>query len=179
MENRGKELLRSKRLRPQGLILLLLAGGLGILLLVIGSVGGREKTDPVPADSTEENGAEVLAAYTEAIEKKIAALCSGVAGVSDVRVAVTLESGYEYVYAKNAEAEERDGSVLGSYRYVTVGSGSSEQVVYLFEKPPRIGGVGIVCRGGGNDRVRRELLELISAAFGVSSNKIYITEGAG
>ena len=37
-------------------------------------------------------------------------------------------------------------------------------------------GIGIVCRGGGEPKIQRELLSLVSAACGVGSNKIFITE---
>ena len=181
MEHAGKDLIKSKKVPPKGLLLLMLAGAIGVLLLLIGGSGksSGEVVETEVAGLAEQNRAEALKAYTEALEEKIAALCSRVDGVSDVRVAVTLLSGYEYVYAKDAEASERDGGAAGSYHYITVGSGASESVVYVSEKPPRIGGIGIVCRGGGNAVVKRELIELIAAAFGVSSNRIYIAEGGG
>ena len=37
-------------------------------------------------------------------------------------------------------------------------------------------GIGIVCRGGGEPKIQRELLSLISAACGIGSNRIFITE---
>jgi len=180
LEHETKAGLKQKKLPMPGLLLLILAGGMGVLLLMLGGGGGRETSEePVVTDAMQaENSAEALQAYTEAMESKIASLCECVEGVSNVRVAVTLLSGYEYVYAKNAEAAEGNGSTVGSYHYITVGSGSSESVVYVSEKLPKIGGIGIVCRGGGNATVRKELIELITAAFGVSSHQIYITEGA-
>ena len=106
-----------------------------------------------------------MIAYRESVEKKIDALCSRVNGVSDVSVAVSLESGFEYVYAQN----EAKGD------YVVIGSGSSESAVRVTEIPPRIAGVGIVCKGGGNPVIQRELIRLISAAYGINSSRIYIT----
>lgn len=40
----------------------------------------------------------------------------------------------------------------------------------------KISGIGIVCRGGGDPRIQKELLSLISAACDVGTNKIFITE---
>ena len=37
-------------------------------------------------------------------------------------------------------------------------------------------GIGIVCRGGSDPKIQRELLSLVSAACGVGSNRIFITE---
>ena len=59
---------------------------------------------------------------------------------------------------------------------ITVGSGSSKTAVKVTEKPPTIGGIGIVCRGGGDPIIQNRLISLLSATFGVSSTKIYITE---
>ena len=101
----------------------------------------------------------------------MAAICSRVAGVGAVEVIVTLESGYEYVYATDKKV-----TVGGeSTSYITVGSGDDESLVYITERLPAILGIGVVCTGGMDSTVRREVTALLSAAFGVGSNKIYVT----
>ena len=131
----------------------------GVLLLMI---GGGENKESAPTESDQ----AALERYSEGVEKKIHEICSKVKGVSDVSVAVSFERGFEYVYAKN----EEDGEII------VIGSGSGKSAVKVTEKPPTIAGIGIVCRGGGDPGVQRQLLNLLSAAFGISSNKIYITE---
>ena len=42
---------------------------------------------------------------------------------------------------------------------------------------PNICGVAVVCTGGGDPAVAKELVNLISSAYGVPSNKIYVAEG--
>ena len=174
MEKRGL-----KRLRAPGIWIVMIAGALGILLLLVGSLplstGNKESADETA--ELKPNSAEALAEYAETLEKKIAALCESVNGVSSVRVAVTLQSGYEYVYAKDSELYTSGEGTTGSYHYLTIGSGSSEAAVYLSEKPPTVGGIGIVCCGGGDPSVKKELIELLSAALDVASNKIYVAEG--
>jgi stage III sporulation protein AG len=113
-----------------------------------------------------------LAEYTDRLEESIGRICSNVAGVSDVTVAVTLKSGYEYVYAAYSD-NKTDGSV--EIKYITIGSGSSKTPVYITEKLPEIAGIGIVCRGGSNPAIQQKLIDLISAAYNIGSNKIYIT----
>lgn len=175
----GKDESGKRRLHAPGVWILMLAGALGICLLLIGGIGGDsdEKGEEEETAAHLQNSAEALGAYTAALENKIATLCEGVRGVSGVRVAVTLSAGYEYIYAKDAELDSGESGTTGSYHYLTIGSGSSESAVYLSEKPPTVGGIGIVCTGGSDPSVKRELIELVSAAFGVASNKIYITEG--
>ena len=96
--------------------------------------------------------------------------------MSEVRVVVTLEGDFTYIYATDRESSERDGVVEEQVRYVTVGSGSNEQTVLLTREYPRVSGIGIVCRGGGDATVRREILSLLSATYGIPSNQIYIAE---
>lgn len=148
------------KLKKNAKVWIIILGALaGVVLLLIGS---GDKDEPVKIDAD----AMALSEYAEQMEKKIYELCSNVKGVSDVSVAVSFESGFEYVYAKNDEKGD----------LITVGSGSSKTAVKVTEKPPTIGGIGIVCRGGGDPIIQNRLISLLSATFGVSSTKIYITE---
>lgn len=131
----------------------------GVILLLMGS-SGKEETVKVETDEM------ALMNYTKETEKKIHEICSRVKGVSEVSVAVSFESGFEYVYAKN----EDKGDII------VIGSGSSKSAVKVTEIPPEIKGIGVVCRGGGDPIIQGRLLNLLSATFGVSTNKIYITE---
>ena len=54
--------------------------------------------------------------------------------------------------------------------------GVSDVTVAVRMENGNIVGVGIVCRGGGNAEIQKKLLQLVSAATGVRTNKIYITE---
>ena len=106
--------------------------------------------------------------YQDYLEKRIKTLCESVSGVRNVTVVVTLSGSFESVYA----TEWPDGNE----EYVILGSGSSASPIYLSRSAPEIAGIGIVCSGGANDNVRRELISLLSATFHISSNRIYITE---
>lgn len=138
--------------------LIILCAAIGIVLLLIGSGNNKSPNEEI-------NGDLPLSEYKREIEEKIAEICSRVKGVSNVSVAVSFESGFEYVYAR-----EDNGDV------VIVGSGSAKSAVKVKEKMPVIGGIGVVCKGGGDPIVQKKLLDLLSAAFGVSRSKIYIVE---
>lgn len=156
----GKGLLAF--LRKRGKLWLLLSGGLlGILLLLLGGMGGAEKTDTVTADH---NSQAEMTAYCESVEKELEHLLEAVSGVSDVHVMVTLSEGYRHVFATDASGE-----------LVTVGSGASAHLTETVLCPPVITGVGIVCRGGSRAQVQQELVELVSATLGISSSRIYVT----
>ena len=146
-----------KKLSPSSKVLMLAAAlVLGVALLLFG--GGTDQKSSAPDElSTDEYAAE--------LEKKISELCLRVEGVSNVSVAVSLRGGFEYVYATDASGKP-----------VTVGSGSSASGILIRMKTPEIAGIGIVCNGGGNEGVKNRLISLVSAACGVGSNRIFVTE---
>lgn len=122
----------------------------GLILLVAGIVLDDRQTAKT-GGSTEGD----WQTYTAALEAKAADLCTRVAGVSDVTVAVSLAQGVEYVYAGE--------------------DGSARQALLVTERPPQISGIGVVCAGADDPATVQTLLSLLSAAFGVSTNRIYIT----
>ena len=148
------------------LYLLLGCGLLGILLILLGSSGktAEEATKETPYSTSSDE----LVIYQDYLEERIKTLCESVSGVRNVTVVVTLSGTFESVYA----TEWPDGNE----EYVILGSGSSASPIYLSRSAPEIAGIGIVCSGGANDNVRRELISLLSATFHISSNRIYITE---
>ena len=143
---------------------------LGVGLLLFGNRMVKEEADDTP--DTPAPGSEIRAVeeYRLALERRMADITAEVAGAGSVSVVVTLEGGYEYVYAYDKKVTVGGESTT----YITIGSGDDESLVFLCERAPAIVGVGIVCTGGGNDGVRREITSLISAAFGVPSHKIYV-----
>ena len=159
-------------MKKSGKLAVALAGILlGALLLFFGNRAGKKSTDPTPNAPTE-TSARSAEAYRDELETRVKTLCSRVAGVGEVEVMVTLAGGFEYVYATDRKTAAGGESIS----YVTVGSGSGESLVYITEKPPAIVGVGVVCTGGTDPTVRQEITALLSAALGIGSNKIYVTE---
>jgi stage III sporulation protein AG len=157
----------------------LLCGIAGVVLILWGShifPGSSASTADSGNDST--SGGEPGTAYEvsvdtyrQALEDRMAAICAQVSGAGEVRVIVSLQGGFEYVYAYDEKV-----STAGTSRvYVTVGSGSSQRLVFLTEKAPAITGIGVVCTGGADPTVRQEITSLLSAAFGIGTNRIYVT----
>jgi stage III sporulation protein AG len=159
----------SPRQGKASLLLLIGVALIGILLIVFGGQIGKSEKKEASAEPPGAVGAqEELEAYQSYIEDRVKSLCESVKGVENVTVAVTLSGGFEEIYAKEISNEKES--------YVILGSGSNASALYLSRKAPEITGIGVVCRGGGNDNVRQELLSLLSAAFKVPANRIYITE---
>lgn len=148
------------------IILILLLLGIALILLPTSS-----------SDSKGSDDSQRLEEYERELEKKIADLCSRVRGVGSVSVSVYFDSGFETVYAYNEESKESTSGHNSEKKYVTVGSGNNEKLVCIVEKMPNICGVAVVCVGGGDPTVQNALINLISSAYGVPKNKIFIAEG--
>ena len=146
---------------------------LGVLLLFLGNSHfiGRGSTSSAQDTPPAGEVARTTEEYRADLEARMEAICVQVTGVGAVDVIVTLEGGCEYVYATDKKV-----TVGGeSTSYITVGSGDNESLVYITERAPTILGIGVVCGGGMDPTVRREVTALLSAAFGVGTNKIYVT----
>lgn len=160
-----------KSMKKSGKLAVALVGVLlGVFLLFFGNRVGKATPDPT-LTAPSETPTHSAEAYRAEQESRAKALCAQVVGVGEVDVMITLSGGYEYVYATDTRSAA--GGVTTTY--VTVGSGSGETLVFLTEKPPAIVGIGVVCAGGMDPTVRQEVTALLSAAFGIGSNKIYVT----
>ena len=143
----------------------------GIGLLIWGSVGGgteEAETEAVWSDTTPDP-----AEYAASVETQVVEICSRVKGAGAVEAVVTLTGGYRAVYATDSQSSS------SGYKSSTVltGSGSEEAAILIGYENPEIAGIGIVCEGAESAAVRAQILSLVSAAFDVSTNKIYIASG--
>ena len=153
----------------QKIIIIFALAAIGIFLLLFGAHGIGDKAQE---DQTKIEDSMNADEYAKSVEKNISELCEKISGVSDVHTVVTLEGGYNTVYAQNSQS----GASGYKNEFVLTGNGSSERAILVGYSTPQVSGVGIVCRGGGDPHIRSEIISLISATFGVSSNKIYVTE---
>ena len=155
--------------RAGKLRLFLIIGGalLGVILLLFGSGALQSEEETPIEEATVSYSDSELRAYQSQLEKRIETLCESVSGVGNATVVVMLESGFEDIYA----TEEKDGDE----QYVILGSGSNASALFLTRAMPQISGLGIVCTGGENPTVQRELTALLCATFHISSNRVYVT----
>lgn len=161
-----------KAMKKSGKLAIAVLGvALGVLLLLFGGRAGKDSADATPDTPPGGTVLRTTEEYRADLEAQVEAICSQVLGVGTVDVIVTLEGGFEYVYAYDVRTTVGGESTT----YITIGSGDQESLVYITERAPEIIGIGVVCSGGMDATVRREVTALLSAALGVGSNKIYVT----
>ena len=117
-----------------------------ILLLIVGIFLLIFSSSGFSEKSTERS-VDTLAEYKRSLENELAEMCSSVRGVGKCRVSVSFERGEERLYK---------GSNL------------------IESKPPKVMGVTVVCKGGDSDAVKAEVVDMMSALFGIGSNRIAV-----
>ncbi len=159
-----EERIKPKKKLPQTWIAI---GGLllGILFLVGGTF--------LPNKTQAQNSGESYAVqyYTEEMEKRIASLCTSIAGVEEATVLLTLENGSEYVYARNGNNQPDGGQ---SWDYMILHGGEEEEAVLMTEIYPKVRGVAVVCTGGDIPVIKQTVTELLSASLGIASHRIRV-----
>lgn len=162
------------------LVLLCTAGLVGILLLVVSSVFPQ-------SEKKEEKDAATSVAhetYAEDIEKKLTDIISSIDGAGKTSVMVTLESGTEQVYAKNekikndssADESKLNEDFSDEKEYVLIETDGDDGGLIIKLIQPKIRGVAVVCEGGGNDAVRQEITQAVTAVLDISSSRVYIAK---
>ncbi len=144
--------------------MLIALGVAGVILLLIPHFLQKE-------DKTENEKSTNVTYYSEMLENKLTELLSGAEGVGSVQVVVTLDKTGEYVYAK----DESSGNGQSSADYVIINAKGVEEAILVSEIYPKVRGVAVVCSGGKSSEVKKRVTELISAALGISANKIAVS----
>ncbi len=166
MENVTNSIIKAKGGKKFPLLLLCALALLGVLLMLLGKGG---KSDGAAGSSGFENLDP--AAYAKQVEEQVEELCNRVDGASGAYAVVTLRGGYRAIYASDSQS----GSSSFKNETVVLGSGSSAHGLLVGYENPEIAGIGIVCRGGDNNIVRKNIVSVVSSAFDIGSNKIFVS----
>ncbi len=154
-----KELFKNKK------ILMAVIGCVcGILLIVAGSLGGSLKSEE-KQESPSLYPSEEMQVYTEHLEKRICELIEKVNGVSNVSVLVTIDTSNENIYATSGNN--------GDFVIITDSSGK-ETPVKLMEITANIRGIAVVCDYGGDEALRKNIINMLSSLFSIGSNRISV-----
>ncbi len=122
-------------------------------------------------EEKEESSGDSLAMYKAEMEQELRELLQSVQGVGTVQVMLTLRASNEKVTLKDNSSRE-DTQEEETVLIEDSDRNSSPYVVQ--EKEPELEGVVIVCDGGDDTQIKREITEAVSALFQIESHKIKI-----
>ncbi len=139
----------------------------GIILLLV----PKEKEESTITVNTSQM--LTSAEYCALLEEKAVNLICSLPEVDDCAVFITLESGYQYVYATDQQVRE-DGEAKETNKTVVLAKEEKgETPILIRETMPQIAGVAVVC-GGASYETQYRIIELMCALFNIESNRISV-----
>jgi stage III sporulation protein AG len=161
-------------------------GILGIFLIALsGSLKGCSSTQNSAALSSSSSAINTISAesYEKLLEDKLTNIISQINGAGNVRVMVTLEQTTKDVYAtevKTDDQEKGDNTESGSVtkeksnsreeKYLVIkDENGAEKVVQVTEIQPLVKGVVVVCDGGDDLKVQKDITTAVTTALNITS----------
>ncbi len=125
--------------------------------------------------SRADNGGFDYSEYVAELEDELREMLSNVSGVGNVKVMLTLESGAVQHYERDTKTRRTDNGTA-------VSAETEQSLVFEDKKPilvkeafPEIRGVAVVCEGARSSRVEQKIINLVSCALNLPTNRIYVT----
>ncbi len=147
----------------KGLPIILLAALVGIVLIIIGSLNEADKNQKTQEKDITVMDGENSDEYAKSLESRLEELISKINGAGKVSVMVTLKSSGEYQYAQDK---------IGSGSEYVINEGSP---VLLRLDYPGIAGIAVISENKNiSESLKLELINMLSALLGISSNRIYV-----
>lgn len=155
------------------IIILGLAGMLLIMFSEIFSGSEKESKENIQNIESDSGGYENYAQEMEAQLKKI---LEKIDGVGKAEIMITVGATEEYVYAQEGKTQTGEKNSSQESQYVIIGSGGEKQALLKKIVSPEISGVVIICEGGDSNIVKERVYNAVSAAFNISSQRIFVTK---
>ena len=127
--------------------------------------------------------------YSLLLEEKIEKIVENIEGAGKCSVMVTLEKTEEYVYfteekiSTNTEEEktqEKTKQTIESDKETKAGivenRNSGNEVLVSTTLMPQVGGVVVICEGGGSVLVQERVTNAVATALNISHNKVFVTK---
>ena len=139
---------------------------LGVLLMLL------------PTGKTETQQPQQQAAVSqprESLETRLEQILSQVSGAGNVRVLLTQERGETSVYQLDLqEVTDGDRREIRQDTVTVTGSDRQQEGLLTQVEAPWYRGAVVVCQGGDNPTVRLSVVEAVSGATGLPSNRITV-----
>ncbi len=165
----------SKRIGKKGTaaVIILLIGAAALIMSEL----TEKKNTAVKAETT--TACADASQYADNLEKRLVSIISAMSGVGRVRVMVTLENSGEDIYLRDTDSEEisdKQGknSIGRKDEYVIVDDGNGEKGIVVRTAEPEVRGVAVVCDGAGNETVKAQIIQAVTALLNISSTRVSV-----
>lgn len=139
---------------------------LGVLLMLLPT--GKTETQQPQQEAT-------VSQPRESLETRLEQILSQVSGAGNVRVLLTQERGETSVYQLDLqEVTDGDRREIRQDTVTVTGSDRQQEGLLTQVEAPRYRGAVVVCQGGDNPTVRLSVVEAVSGATGLPSNRITV-----
>lgn len=181
MEDKVKDIF--SRLKNGKLIVLL--GLAGIFLIFISSMFSSSQKEDSPKELTQVNS---IAEYKEELQSDIEIVVKKITGSKNVKVVITLETGFTYNYAdevrentSNRQGENTTDTSTDSQNSLIIVKDSSgnEKALLINENLPQIRGVAVVYEGYDSEAKNEKIKNALMATLSITSKRIYISGEGG
>lgn len=144
-----------------------------IFLSELGNTGKEEDT----VFNTEEMASVT---YCEYLEEKVKEIVESIDGAGEARVMITLSETTEYIYATNdkdtRKSSDTDDDSTFENDYVIIENNSNDTGLLIKTIEPKVRGVAVVCEGGNDSTVQRQIYSAVSAVLNISTSRISISK---
>ncbi len=170
---------------PKRNYIIVLFGIVVILTIAFSNCSSEEKSETEITNSQVFNYDE----YSQLLEEKVEKIVENIEGAGKCSVMITLEKTEEYVFfteekiSTNTEEETGQDKVkqtIESDKEIKAGvvenRNNGNEVLITTTIMPQVGGVVVICEGGGNVLVQERVTNAVATALNISYNKVFVTK---
>lgn len=188
MENTKNRILEKLRLiinSPKRNTYIVIAGIVVVMLIVFSDCSNADN-DNIATSTTE---AFDYNEYSTLLEDKVQRIVESIEGAGKCSVMITLEKTEEYVFfteekiSTNTEeetAQDKTKQSIESEKETKAGvvenRNSGNDVLVTTTLMPQVGGVVVICEGGGSVLVQERVTNAVATALNISHNKVFVTK---
>jgi stage III sporulation protein AG len=188
LKNLAETLFDNKLSGKRVTTILLIIGLAGIALIFLSDFFHSDSTNTQTNQSSSSAITDSLNAYETQTQSALDNIIGSISGVGRVKVLVTVESGVENIYeTDNKQSTEKTGgddnstqaelsSSSESSHVILNNNNGGEQALLKKQIQPTVLGVVVVCDGGSNPDVQESVVNTVSCALGLATNKITVLQ---
>lgn len=147
-----------------------------ILIIFLSELSNSGSEESINIDTEEMSSVT----YCEYLEDKVKEIVESIDGAGEAKVMITLSETTEYIYATNdkdsRKSNENADDATFENDYVIIENNSNDTGLLIKTIEPKIRGVAVVCEGGNDSTVQRQIYSAVSAVLNISTSRISISK---